>query len=67
MMLLLKKETLTSYKLVYLDAMEDRVHLHPDPISQFWEVIVQYESWHRHVTENLQVEVVELDFLQNQA
>lgn len=67
MFLSLKKEIQTSFKSVYLDAMEARVCFQPNPITQFGEIITQYNAWHHYVTEKPQVEVVELDFPRTQA
>jgi len=67
MLLMLKKETQTSSKLVYLVAMEVRVYFHPEIITQFGDVITQYKAWHHYVTEKNQVEVDEFKFPQSQS
>lgn len=67
MFLLLKKETQNGSKSVYPDFMESRVHFHLNPITQFGEFITQYKAFHLNVTENLQVELVEMEFTQTQA
>jgi len=67
MFLLLEKETQTGSNTVYPDAMEARVRFQPETIAQFGDIIAQYKSWHHYVTEKNQVEVVELEFPQNQA
>lgn len=67
MFLLLKKETQTSSKPVYLDSMETRVYFKPDIIVLFKELIVQYRAWYRYVTEEKQVEIAKMEFPQTES
>jgi len=67
MLLMLTKGVETGSNSLYLDAMEARVRFHPDTITQFGDVIAQYQAWHQYVTMKHQVEFDDLEFSETQA
>lgn len=67
MLFMLQNKLDTSFKTMYPYVVEARVHFQLDTITQFGEIITQYQAWHQYVTEKQQVEVIELDFSQTQA
>lgn len=64
LLVMCQNELDTGSKIVYLDAMEARVHFQQDIIKKFGDSITQYKAWNQYVIEKKQVEVVELDFPQ---
>lgn len=61
---MLQDDLYRGFKIIYMKAMEARVHFDKEITSQYGDTITQYQAWYQFVIEDHREEVIELVFPQ---